>query len=249
MGGKGTMKQNNLLKRTLFVITFYLLTALLITASAYSYDFADWGSGADGYDIALLDAEEEEKPVVLYFHSETCKWSKKLTNTYLARDEVEAFLTEIPKAQIKPDEGALEEAIADKYGVKEYPTLLILVPTIKSKPERLHPFSKDHDMSIEEFLKALKQIISYLYNQRGYEFFKKKRYEEALKYLQMSLEYDTENAYTYYALGMVYHSTGVIKDDPKIIKTAEEHYVKALKYDPKHKESRVELEKLRKYSE
>lgn len=243
------MKRNNLLKRTLFFITFFLLTGLVITDSASSYDFADWGSGADGYDIALLDAEEEEKPVVLYFHSETCKWSKKLTNTYLAHNDIEEFLTEIPKAQIEPDQGTLEEAIADKYGVKEYPALLIFVPTINSKPERLHPFSKDHNMSVEEFLKALKQMISYQYNQRGYESFKKKRYEEALKYLQMSLDFDTENAYTYYALGMVYYSTGVIKDDPKIIKTAEEHYVKALKYDPKHKESRVELEKLRKYSE
>ena len=102
---------------------------------------------------------------------------------------------------------------------------------------------------VGEFHNRCKQKIAYQYNQRGYESFKKKRYEEALKYLQMSLDFDPENAYTYYAMGMVYHSTGAIKDDPKIIKTAEENYVKALKYDPKHKESRVELEKLRKYSE
>lgn len=65
----------------------------------------------------------------------------------------------------------------------------------------------------------------------------------------MSLDFDPENAYTYYAMGMVYHSTGAIKDDPEIIKKAEENYVKALKYDPNHKGSRVGLEKLRKYSE
>jgi len=249
MGGKGTMKRNNLLKRTLFFIAFYLLTGLVITDSASSYDFANWGSGVDGYDIALMDAEELEKPVVLYFHIEKGKWSKKMTNTYLAHYEIEDFLTEIPKAQIEPYEGTLEEAIANKYGVKEYPTLLILIPAINSKPDRLHPFSKDHNMTIEEFLKALKQIIAYQYNQRGYESFKKKRYEEALKYLQMSLDFDPENAFTYYAMGIVYHSTGAIKGDPKSIKAAEENYVKALKYDPNHKKSRVELEKLQKYSE
>ncbi len=243
------MKRNNLLKRTLFFIILCLLTGLVITDSASSYDFADWGSGVDGHDIALLDAEEEEKPVVLYFHTDTCKWSKKMTNTYLAHYEIEEFLTEIPKAQIEPDEGTLEEAIANKYGVKEYPTLLILIPAINSKPERIHPFFKDHNMTIEEFLKALKEKIAYQYNQRGYESFKKKRYEEAIKYLQMSLDFDSENAYTYYAMGMVYHSTGTIKDDPKIFKTAEENYVKALKYDPNHKGSRVGLEKLRKHSE
>jgi tetratricopeptide (TPR) repeat protein len=240
---------NNLLKITLFFLTYYVLTVLVITGSAYSYDFADWGSGADGHDLALLDAEDEEKPVVLYFHSETCKWSKKMTNTYLAHYEIEGFLIQIPKAQMKPDEGTREEEIANKYDVKEYPTLLILIPSFNSKPDRLHPFSKDHTMTIGEFLKALKEKIAYQYNQRGYKSFEKKRYEEALKYLQMSLDFDSENAYTYYALGMVYHSTGTINDDPEMIKTAEEHYVKALKYDPKHKESRTELEKLRKHSE
>ncbi|MBL7178233.1 MAG: tetratricopeptide repeat protein [Desulfobacteraceae bacterium] len=243
------MKRNNLLKCALFFIAFYLLTGLVITDSASSYDFADWGSGVVGYEIALLDAEEEEKPVVLYFHTKTGKWSKKMTNTYIAHYEIEEFLTEIPKAHIEPYEGTLEEAIANKYGVKEYPTLLILIPAINGKPDRLHPFSKDQNMTIEEFLKALKQKITHQYNQRGYESFKKKQYEEALKYLQMSLDIDPENAYTYYAMGMVYQSTAAIKDDLKIIKTAEENYIKALKYDPNHKESRVELEKLRKYSE
>lgn len=243
------MIQNNLLKLTLFFILFYFLMALVITGSASSYDFADWGSGADGHDIALLDAEEEEKPMVLYFHAETCQWSKKMTDTYLAHYEVEEFLSEIPKAQIEPDEGTREEEIANRYDVKDYPTLLILIPAFHSKPDRLHPFSKDHTMTVEEFLKALKEKITYQYNQRGYESFKKKRYEEALKYLQMSLDFDAENAYTYYALGTVYYSMGVVKDDPEMIKTAEEHYVKALKYDPKHKESRMELEKLRKHRE
>lgn len=243
------MKRSNLPKRTLFFLTFYLLTGLVVTDPASSYDFADWGSGVDGYEIALLDAEEEEKPLILYFHTDTCEWSKKMTSTYLAHYEIEEFLINIPKAQIDPDKGDLEEGIANKYGVKEYPTFIILIPALKSEPQRIHPFFKDHNMTIEEFLKALKQKIAYQYNQKGYDSFKKNRYEEALKYLQMSLDFDPENAYTYYAMGMVYHSTGATKNDPTIMKTAEENYVKALRYDPKHKESRVELEKIRKYIE
>ena len=39
---------------------------------------------------------------------------------------------------------------------------------------------------------------------------------------------------------------GYEKNDPGLIKSAEGNYARALELDPKHKESKLELEKLRK---
>lgn len=235
------------LKPILFIVIFIFLMMGPVTANrAVAYEFVDWEHGEVGYELALMDAEDEEKPLILYFQVDTSDLCKKMNDDYFAIYEIEEFLRDLPKAEIDPDKGESEKILADNFGVKEYPTFFVFIPSLKTKLQRINPFSKDHNMTVNEFLKAIKGIIAYQYNDKAFSYYERKEHEKALKYFQRSLEFNPKKAYTYYAMGIIYQTMAHEKNDPKLVKKAEEYYSKALKIDPTHKESKMELEKLRK---
>ena len=83
----------------------------------------------------------------------------------------------------------------------------------------------------------------------GYTFFTQQKYEEAIKYYDLSIQYDSKRAYSFFALGSVYHAMAIEEKDMKYLKKAEEYYINALKLDPKYKECKEELKKLYKNKE
>jgi len=240
------MKNNSLfVKRILSLTAFSILTCLLIIDQALSYEFFDWGHGIVGYELAVIDAEEDKKPLITYFHSDSEEWSEKMNKDYLSIYEVENFLIGIPKAEINPHEGSQEAALASQYGAKIFPAFFVSIPSFDTKPQRISPFFKDNNLTVDAFITKIKEIIASQYNDIAYKYYEKKEYEDALKYFEMAREFDPEKAYTYYAMGVVYHSIGFKKNDQEYLKKAEENYLKALKIDPDHKETKVELNKLR----
>ncbi len=235
---------NILFKNILFIAIFYLLMGLIISDKALSYDFSYWEHGASGYEYAI--ATVRESPLILYFHEDPSKWSKKMNTYYLASYEIEEFLGDIAKVEINPDKGAAEEALCAKYGVVMFPSFLIFIPAFNGKPERIHPFSKGGNMTIDEFLYAVRKKIETLYNNKGYSCFKNKEYEEALKYYEMAIDFYPESVYAYFGMGIVYHTIAFKEKNLKLLEKAEKNYLKALKIDPNHQGSKEELKKVRK---
>ncbi|HJX34210.1 MAG TPA: hypothetical protein VJ373_03460 [Desulfatiglandales bacterium] len=230
----------------LFIAASGLLINLALPERASSYyGFPGWESGAMGHELALTAAQEEEKPLILYFHIDSSIWNDRMNDEYLTTYEVDRFLEDIPRVHINPEEGDAEGALAIQYGVNQYPAFLVLIPSLNTKPQRIHPFS-DQDMTQEEFLHKIKENIVYEYNNKASECVEKKDYVSALKYLEMSLDYDPNNAYTYYAIGVAYNFQASEKNDAKLLKKAEENYLKALEIDPGHEASAEALKALQK---
>lgn len=237
-------EKNNYLAIILATSLLSLLLNLMMVDQVLSYEFAGWEQGKLGYELVLLDAEEEEKPVVLYFHLLESKWCEKMNNEYLADLEIEEFLTHIPKAVVNPDDSEDDAALTESFKITEYPAFFILIPAYKTKPERIHPFSKKGNMTSHEFLKTLKVFITGHYNKKAFSYFQKKDYQNAIKYFEMTLTFDPDDAYTYHALGIIYHTLGADKKDKRILNRAAEYFKQALKLDPNLKESKAELKKL-----
>jgi tetratricopeptide (TPR) repeat protein len=230
----------------LFITAFGLLINLALPEKSFSYyGFPGWERGAMGHELALTAAQEEERPLILYFHIDSSVWNDRMNDEYLATYDVDEFLKDIPRVHINPDEGDAESALAIQYSVGQYPAFLVLIPSLNTKPQRIHPFS-DQDMTQEEFLNKIKENIVYEYNNKAFECVEKKDYGSALKYLEMSLDYDANNAYTYYAIGFAYNSQAAEKNDDELLKKAEENYLKALDIDPGHEASIEALENLQK---
>jgi len=240
------MRTSIVSKKTITLISIFLLGGLFVCSDILAYDFTDWYHGASGYEDALDEVIGEEKPLILYFHSESCNWCKKLDSEYLASYEVDQFLSNIPKVEISSSEEAPEKALYDKYGVTGVPSFFVLIPSMDSKPAKsISPFMKGKHKTTDEFISAIKERITYKYNNKGYSLFKNKQYEEGLKYYEMTLKFDPENVYAYYAMGLVYHTIGYNQKDSDLLEKAKENYSKALEIDPNHEESIKGLENLR----
>lgn len=237
-------EKNNYLAIILTASLLSLLLNLMMVDQVSSYEFVGWEQGKLGYELVILDAEEEEKPVVLYFYLLESKWCEKMNNEYLSDVEIEEFLSHIPRAAINPDEGEDDAALADTFKITEYPAFFILIPAHKTKPERIHPFSKKGSMTPHEFLNTIKGFIRSHYNEKAFSYFQKKDYQNAIKYFEMTLSFDPDDAYTYHALGIIYAILGSDKKDKEILNRAAEYFQKALKIDPNLKESKAELKKL-----
>jgi tetratricopeptide (TPR) repeat protein len=241
------MRSSNVSQKTIMLISIILLGGLFVCSDILAYDFTDWYHGASGYEDALDEVIEAEKPLILYFHREDCKWCKKLDSEYLASDKMAQFISNIPRVEISSAKEAAEKALYDKYGVTGVPAFFVLIPSIDSKPAKsISPFIKGKHKTTDEFVDAIKRRITYKYNNKGYTLFKNKQYEEALKYYEMSLNFDPRNVYAYYAMGLVYHTIGYNQKDPDLFEKAEENFSKALEIDPNHQESLKGLDNLRK---
>jgi tetratricopeptide (TPR) repeat protein len=246
-GVKMAMKHVSLFIKRLCLLTACLvLIVLMNNGKALAYDFFYWDRGATGLEAARYGAELAQKPLILYFHVQDCAWCEKMNNTYLATDTVESFLMEMYKVEVDPNRGEDEAALTSQYGISRYPVFLVTVPAFKTEPERVHPFLKDKEMSVAEFIQAIKTRIAHIYSKIAYTSFEKKAYEEAIKYYQWALEYDENNVYAYFALGIVYEKRGEETRDIDSLTEAEVNLLRALEIDPNHQDSKKALEEVRK---
>jgi tetratricopeptide (TPR) repeat protein len=233
-------------KKVCNIATFLVLMGLAITGKAAAYDFFYWERGAIGHESALYGAELSERPLILYFHIPGDVWSERLNNTYLATEKIEGFLLEMYKVAINPDSGEEEMALSSKYGVTRYPAFLVSIPAFKTEPERVHPFAKEKDMSVDDFLLAIKGKIAHILSKKAFASFESKAYEVSLKYYKLALDYDPKSFYVYFSMGMAHEKIGVGKESIESLLDAETTFLKALEIDPNHKDTKAALENVRK---
>jgi len=246
-GDRGIQWFQGLIQRSLlFVALSCLLLLFTTTTNVLSYyGFFGWEKGVAGHELAMMDAQDGEKPLILYFYIGSSSWNERMNDEYLSSLEVDRFLEGIPKVHVNPDEGDAEKALAVQYNVEQFPAFLVFVPSFNSKPQRIHPFG-ERDLTPEEFLNKIKESIVYHYGNKAAECVENKLYEEALNYLAMSIDYDPNNVYPYYATGTIYNMQAAEKNDMDLLKKAEENYLKALEIDPSHEASAEALGKLQK---
>lgn len=231
-------------KYLLCISVSYFFSLFILCNSALSYDFEDWDRGAMGYEISVVYAKDNDKPVLVYFHKGEEELSEKVNDDYFSDDDVEAFIGDLPKAEINPDSGEDEKAISEEYNVEQCPAIFVLMPISNGKPQEIKPFGEEN-MTAEDFLNSIQGAVIYLYNETALEYFENKDYSNAIKYLDLALEYDPDRAYSYYAMGIIYHTLGIQDKDPKQIKLAEDNYLRALDIDPEHENAKEQLKTLR----
>ena len=243
------MKIRAILFNDYMVCGVFLFGFLVFPVRSSAYDFAGWYHGASGYNDAIQEAEYDDKPLIVYFYTENCKWSQRMNNRYLAAYEVDDFLSGMPRVEINPDKGADEKLLNDKYHVTGYPTFFVSVPSVTSKNERVHPFNNGGEWTTVQFIEAVLSKIVTLYDNKGYSYYQSKEYEDAIKDYDMALSFDPEDVYAYYGKGTAHYAMAYENEDTALLEEAETDFLNALEIDPDHKESKKELEHLQKTME
>ncbi len=236
------------LNRYFLSLTKSILVFLAIMSAAPCFASPDglvgWYHGSFGYESALEESRKNETPVILFFYIDSDEYCQKLGTDYFAAYDVYSYLEDIPKVDINLKGNEFEIEVAKKYNIGEGATLLLIFPFATTDPVQTSPFLDDRDMTPLEFAANLKNIFSLTYNKLGYSFFENHEYDKAVNYYELSIKYDPNRSYSYFALGSVFHAMAIQKKDMTFAEKAEESYKKAIKLDRECEECKKELEKL-----
>ena len=99
-----------------------------IQLSNFSKDTSlkNWANGFEGYVKSSRVQRESTKPIALLFYTDWCSSCKALRENILSADEVKQALTDFHPVKVNPERGSVNQALAKEYGVKGYPTFLVV---------------------------------------------------------------------------------------------------------------------------
>lgn len=219
------------------------ISCLLATSCglASADSLAGWSHGADGYNEIVKAAFNSGEPVILYFHTDWCRYCKQLDSEYLSNSAVSGALASFRKVEINPESGAPEKQLGAQYGVTGYPTLLALIPAAGKTTRR---FAPDFDSSLPDttgFVKEMKETISGLYTEAAIKMDGEGNPEGALKCFQLAAKYSPQSADAYCNVGLAFERLARIKKDMALVQKAKESYTRALELDPQHRNSQDRL--------
>lgn len=124
--------------------------------------FANWLSGADGFEQAIERRRGTSDVMLLYFYTDWCPYCRRLNNDILGSPVMQEYIDHVIAVRINPEKGAREDALAKAHGVNGYPGFFV-VPPGTSQPVHIHPFSKQDGsstwsaMTPEEFRRACEE--------------------------------------------------------------------------------------------
>ncbi len=116
-----------------------------------------WYEGIDGYERALDERDRRDRTMVVYFHASWCAWCSRFRREYLSHRDMRAFLDDTIRVHIDPEQGLAEAELATLYGVRGFPSFYV-IPAGTERPERLHPFLGDVELSPEEFVRLCRHV-------------------------------------------------------------------------------------------
>ena len=105
--------------RTTCLVAVLLLVGQLAGASETprgGFDRDDWMQGANGLFSALRRVDSGERPLVVYFYVDWCRYCRQFESVLLGTARVQKYLDGALAVMINPEHGAQEQDIARYYG-------------------------------------------------------------------------------------------------------------------------------------
>ncbi len=85
-----------------------------------------WFEGADGFRSGTLEQEYARAPMLLYFYTDWCKACRRFRETVVDSPEMSAVANELVKVRVNAEGSEDDRALAARFGVRAYPTILYL---------------------------------------------------------------------------------------------------------------------------
>ena len=114
-------------------------------------ELRNWYRDYDGYIRALRRRSHVERPMILYFRSDWCPWSRRFEREFLDRREIANWASEQIRVVFDVDSGPEEEALVEKLGIGGLPAFLV-IPVGRGEPKAIEPFPEGEPISPEDFL-------------------------------------------------------------------------------------------------
>lgn len=148
-----------------------------------------WSEGRRGYQSAIGDQAASGCPMLLYFRTDWCPYCKQFDASVLTDAGVSSAIAPAAKVRINPESGPDEAALAKRFGVHGYPTL-ILVPEEGAAPVPLSPgVSRDHSVDANAFASAFRESVTYAWDASAIAELNSGRFDAAIEHADRLLAY------------------------------------------------------------
>ncbi|MDD5225804.1 MAG: thioredoxin family protein [Candidatus Omnitrophica bacterium] len=112
-----------------------------------------WYQGASGYELAIEEYKQTQKPMVVYMSVGWCPYCRKFEKEVLSSPKVQDMLKDKIKVTIDPESGGRENAIAFQYGIRGFPSFF-LHPPQPARAVQLYT-----GVSPEQFVEFFKKVL------------------------------------------------------------------------------------------
>ena len=123
---------------TLLALTLVLMIGLVPTSEAIPKALASWYEGALGYQFAVEEARDSQRPMMVYFRTDWCGYCKQFEEKLLSTDTVQDYFGEVVTVTVNPEAGADEALIASAYRVQGFPAIFMH----SSDQTKVHPIRR-----------------------------------------------------------------------------------------------------------
>jgi hypothetical protein len=119
----------------------------------------NWLNGGANLEKAMQLQHELNVPLVIYFYVDWCPYCNELESEYFSAAPMRDYLLTVVKIRINPELTRADEAVAQAFGIRGYPSFFVLAP--KSFPVQLSPFRRDgRDLTPAEFAQRCRDVVT-----------------------------------------------------------------------------------------
>ena len=173
-----------------------------------------WSEGARGFRSASNEQRVSGCPMLLYFRADWCPYCKQFDRGVLSDSGVSAAIAPAVKVRIDPEKGDDENALAKKFGVHGYPTLL-LVARDGVAPVHLSTGVTGRDSSQPAtFAKSVRSQLTYAWDSEATSNMSSGRLDDAIHAADLLLAFDPKysNGRAYYLRAVAFHKKGELSE-------------------------------------
>jgi thiol-disulfide isomerase/thioredoxin len=173
-----------------------------------------WAEGARGFRSASNEQRASGCPMLLYFGTDWCPYCKQFDRAILSDSGVNGAIAPAVKVRIDPDKGDDERALATKFGVHGYPTLL-LVARDGATPVRLPTgVSRGESPQPATFAKSVRSHLTYAWDSEASSNMSSGRLDDAIHGADLLLAFDPKysNGRGYYLRAIAFHKKGQLSE-------------------------------------
>jgi thiol-disulfide isomerase/thioredoxin len=173
-----------------------------------------WSEGARGFRSASNEQRASGCAMLLYFGTEWCPYCKQFDRAILSDSGVNAAIAPAVKVRIDPDKGDDERALAAKFGVHGYPTLLLVARDGAPPVDLATGVSRGASPQPATFAKSMRSHLTYAWDSEASSNMSSGRLDDAIHGADLLLAFDPKysNGRAYYLRAIAFHKKGQLSE-------------------------------------
>jgi thiol-disulfide isomerase/thioredoxin len=173
-----------------------------------------WSEGARGFRSASNEQRASGCPMLLYFRTDWCPYCKQFDRSILSDSGVSAAIAPAVKVRIDPEKGDDERALAKKFGIRGYPTLILVARDGVTPVELPTGVSRSDPPEPATVANSVRRQLTYAWDSDASSNMNSGRLDDAIHGADLLLAFEPKysNGRAYYLRAVAFHKKGEMSE-------------------------------------